>query len=115
MHREISHAEQPFASESRLSLYLLTGLIGVLLGLDLWPALAAWIRDTGGLALPTWPRTIYGYPWSLAAAVLGGARILYGSIESLLEGRIGADLALAIACVAAILFGKPLVAAEVVF
>ena len=115
MHREISHADEPFAPESRLSLYLLTALLGVLLGLDIWPVFAAWARDAAGLPLPSWSRYIYGVQWALIAAVLGGARILYGSIESLLEGRIGADLALAIACVAAILFGKPLVAAEVVF
>ena len=40
--------------------------------------------------------------------------VLYGSLESLFEGKLGADLALAIACVAAILIGEPLVAAEVV-
>jgi Cu+-exporting ATPase len=51
----------------------------------------------------------------LVAAVLGGARILYGALQNLLEGRIGADLALAIACIAAILIQEPLVAAEVVF
>src|SRR5204862_4255431 len=60
-------------------------------------------------------REFGGYRIALIAAVLGGARVLYGSLESLFEGRIGADLALAIACIAAILFNKPLVAAEVVF
>src|SRR5207245_1527462 len=51
----------------------------------------------------------------LLAAVIGGARILYTSLQSLFEGRIGADLALAIATIAAILINEPLVAAEVVF
>src|SRR5262249_55015780 len=49
------------------------------------------------------------------AAVIGGARVLYNSLESLFEGRIGSDLALAIACLAAIVLKEPLVAAEVVF
>lgn len=111
MHREISHAERPFYQESNLSLYLLTGLLGVVIGLDLWPAFVAW----AGLDLPTWPREFYGYRLALLAAVLGGARVLYGAFDSLLAGRFGADLALALACIAAVLIGEPLVAAEVVF
>jgi Cu+-exporting ATPase len=114
MHREISHADAHFARASNLSLYWLTALLGLIIGADLWPVVASWFTDQG-LGLPTWPREIYGYRIALIAAVLGGARVLYSSIESLLEGRLGADLALAIACVAAILFRKPLVAAEVVF
>jgi Cu+-exporting ATPase len=115
MHREISHTEQAFYRERNLSLYLMTGLIGLLIGADLWPSLAGWL-STKGLELPTWQREFYGnYRFALLAAVLGGARILYGSVESLLEGRLGADLALAIATIAAILIGEPLVAAEVVF
>ncbi|GIW81087.1 MAG: hypothetical protein KatS3mg105_2894 [Gemmatales bacterium] len=114
MHREISHVDQAFHEESNLSLYFLTGLLGLLIGADLWPAFASWLSDTG-VSLPTWPREVYGYRLALIAAVLGGARILYTSLESLFEGRIGADLALAIATIAAILFNKPLVAAEVVF
>src|SRR5205823_749498 len=43
--------------------------------------------------------------------VLGGSRILYHSLEGLLAGRIGADLALTIACLAAILLGEHSVAA----
>ena len=115
MHREISHADDAFHQESNLSLYLLTAFLGLLIGLDLWPVVAAWLK-TQSLDLPTWPREFYGpYRFALLAAVLGGARILYGSVESLLDGRLGADLALAIACIAAILIGEPLVAAEVVF
>jgi P-type Cu+ transporter len=113
MHREISHAEQPFYQERNIALYLMTGLIGLLIAADLWPAAAAWL---GVNEWAPWPREFYGtYRLALLAAVIGGARILYGSIESLLEGKLGADLALAIATIAAILIGEPLVAAEVVF
>jgi Cu+-exporting ATPase len=112
MHRQISHTEEPFYQERNLSLYLLTALVGLLIGLDLWPGFVAWT----GWALPTWPNEwLGGYRIALIAAILGGARILYTSVEGLLEGRVGADLAVAIACIAAILFNKPLVAAEIVF
>src|SRR5205085_799672 len=114
MHREITHTDEAFAQESNLSLFLLTGLLGLLIGIDLWPLVAAW-TPLKELGLPSWSREFYGYRFALFAAVLGGARILYGSLESLFEGRLGADLALAIACIAAILIGEPLVAAEVVF
>jgi P-type Cu+ transporter len=114
MHREISHADQAFERPNNLSLYLLTALLAVIIGLDLWPVVAGWgpLRDLG---LPTWPREVYGYRIALLAAILGGARTLYGSLEGLFEGKVGADVALAIAAIAAILIGEPLVAAEVVF
>src|SRR5262249_33864574 len=67
------------------------------------------------LGLPTWPREIGGYRIVLIAALLGGARTFFTSIEALLQGRVGADLALAIATIAAILIGEPLGAAEIVF
>jgi Cu+-exporting ATPase len=114
MHRELTHAEQDFERERRLSLYLFTGLLGLLLAADLWPRLAGWLAGYG-IALPSWPGEIGGYRLALLAAILGGARVLYTSLESLLEGRLGADLAMAVACVAAILIGEPLVAAEIVF
>src|SRR5438128_12204767 len=114
MHREISHADPAFHKESNLSLYLLTGLLGLIIGIDLWPRIALWVQSWG-LTLPYWPQEIGGYRIALLAAVLGGARVLYGALEALLEGRLGADLAIAIACVAAILIGEPLVAAEIVF
>jgi Cu+-exporting ATPase len=114
MHREIAHADPTFRPASNLSLYLLTGLLGLLIGLDLWPAFAAWANGQG-LSLPTWAREFYGYRIALLAALLGGVRVLFNSVEGLLDGKVGADLALAIACVAAIAINEPLVAAEVVF
>jgi Cu+-exporting ATPase len=112
MHREISHTDEAFHQESNLSLYLLTGLIGVLILLDVWPRLAGWL---GVSFLPRWSPTVFGQSFALIAAVIGGARILYTSVEGLLEGRLGADLALALACIAAILLPEYLVAAEIVF
>jgi Cu+-exporting ATPase len=111
MHREISHTDPTFAPPRNLSLYLLTGLIGLLIAADLWPKLVSWMQWT----VPTWPATISGWEIAMIAAVIGGARVLYTSLESLLEGRIGADLAVAIATIAAILLPDALVAAEIVF
>jgi len=92
MHREISYADRAFQQESRLGLYLLTGLLGVLIAADVWPLAARWIA-AWGLSLPTWSNELYGYRLALLAAILGGVRTLYGSLNSLFEGRIGADLA----------------------
>jgi Cu+-exporting ATPase len=114
MHRELRQGEEAFERESPLALYLLTGLLGLLLAADLWPVFVRWLASVGGPSLASWPNDIGGYRIALIAAVIGGARTLYGSINSLLEGRIGADLALAIACVAAVLLNEPLVAAEIV-
>jgi Cu+-exporting ATPase len=114
MHREISYADRAFQQESRLGLYLLTGLIGLLIGADVWPFVARWIAAWGP-ALPTWPNEWHGYRLALLAVILGGSRTLYGSLNSLFEGRIGADLAVALAAVAAILVDEPLVAAEIIF
>ncbi len=120
MHREISHADQKFQQESRLSLYALTALLGLLLvgdllfATDTWKEFARWFGSSWGVPLPE-TNKLFGLPLALYAAVLGGARALYGSINSLLDRRIGADLALALACVAAILFEEYVVAAEVVF
>lgn len=115
MHREFDPTDQPFSPRSSLGLYALTAVVGALMAADLWPSLVAWLRSVG-LDLPAWTsRELYGFRFALIAAVLGGAKSLYGSLERLTEGRIGADLAVAIACIAAILIGEPLVAAEVVF
>lgn len=113
MHREISHSDQKFESGDPLGLYFLTGFLTLLLAADLWPTLVSWL-GTWGSGLPTWPNEVGGYRLALAAAIIGGARALFGSLDSLLAGKIGADLALALACLAAILLREPLVAAEVV-
>lgn len=115
MHREITYADQHFTHRSNLPLYLFTALLAVLIGADLWPGFAAWLGSRGWQEPWSWDREVFGYRIALIAAILGGARVLYTSLESLFEGRIGADFALAIACIAAILFNKPLVAAEIVF
>src|SRR3954447_20129585 len=105
MHREISHTDSAFRQDSNRSLYVMTLLLGALIGLDLLPRLGAWL---GVGALAGWATAGGAYRFALIAAVLGGARILYGALQSLLEGRLGADLALAIACIAAILIQEPL-------
>jgi len=114
MHRELSHAEQGFSQQTPLALYVLTVLVGLLIGLDLWPMLAGWLASWG-LALPAGSNEVFGFRLALLAAVVGGVRTLYGALDALFEGRGGADLAIAVACVAAILIREPLVAAEIVF
>jgi Cu+-exporting ATPase len=57
----------------------------------------------------------FGVPLALLAAAIGGGRVVYLALAALFEGRLGADIALAIACVAAALLGEYFVAAEVVF
>src|SRR5437870_3390049 len=102
MHREISHADRAFHRESNYPLYLMTALLGLLMAYDLWPAFAGWIAPSG-ISLPTWPREILGCRIMYLPAILGGARVFQNSLENLLKGRLSADLAIAIACVAAIL------------
>jgi Cu+-exporting ATPase len=115
MHRELDHTESPFRPRSNGTLYLITAVLAALLVGDLWPQLAKWLTESV-YPTPTWATTeLFGFRFALLVAVLGGARVLYGSLEKLSEGRIGADLAIAVACIAAILIGQPLVAAEVVF
>jgi Cu+-exporting ATPase len=87
------------------SLYLLTAALGVLIGGDV--LLAA-------VGLESW-RAPWGVSLILVAAILGAIRIVYGALEALAHGRIGADIALAQACIAALMIGQPFVAAEVVF
>jgi len=114
MHREFDPTLRAFQRQSHAGLYFLTAVVAGLLIADLWPPLAAWLGGLG-LAVPTWAgREVFGFRFALIAAVLGGAKTLYGSLERLTEGRVGADLAVAIACIAAILIGEPVVAAEVI-
>lgn len=55
-----------------------------------------------------------GYRWALIAALLGGARILYHTLDGVASGKFGADLALSVACLAAIALGEHQTAAIVV-
>ena len=99
------HHEDRHHHDDRRGLYALTAFMGVLLaGEVLFGALGwdSW-RAPGGISL------------ALVAAVLGGARIVYGAIDALIHKSIGADVALAQACLAALVIGQPFVAAEVVF
>lgn len=90
-------------------LYLLTIAVAALLAAD-------WILTYGQPARigVSGPGTLFGYRLALLAAVLGGARILYHTLDGLLSGRFGADLALSIACFAAILLGEHQTAGMVV-
>src|SRR5438067_13091099 len=98
MHREVTPADRLGHGEPPLSLYLLTALLGLLIAADLWPVVAGWLwPGDAGAWLPTWPREVLGYRLALAAAVLGGVRVMVSSLEGLVEGRVGADLALALA------------------
>ncbi|MBL8823427.1 MAG: heavy metal translocating P-type ATPase [Planctomycetia bacterium] len=118
MHREIRSIEEPFAMESQALLYLTTGCIGLLVGFDIWPTVANWLNQLFEISLPTGSSSMtvgtYTVRWAMLAAILGGTRVLYTSLESLLAGRLGADLALALAVLAALLLNQPLVAAEVI-
>jgi Cu+-exporting ATPase len=86
------------------SLYALTAILAALIGADL---------VFGWLGWETW-RSPMGVSLVWVAAILGAGRIVYGAVEALGQGRIGADIALAQACLAAIIIGQPFVAAEVV-
>jgi len=93
-------------------LYVLTAVVGLftvpdtLFELTGHPWFQAW-----SLPLPG----IWALRLSLVAAFLGGLRVLYVSLEELFRGHWGANLAVAIASVAAIVLGESWVAAEVVF
>jgi Cu+-exporting ATPase len=88
--------------------YFLTLVVGALLAADLL---------IGLFGDPAWAfyRAPFGYRLALLAAVLGGGRILYQTLDGLFEGRVGAELALSIAALAAILLGEHMTAALVVF
>ena len=89
-------------------LYALTGCVAGLLAAD-W-ALSVGGPSTAGTSLAKTAaglsNALFGYRLALLAAVLGGARILYHALDGLLSARVGADLALTIACLAAIVLGE---------
>ncbi len=88
-------------------LYVLTAIVAALLMADWLLGSGAPVASKAAGWLPAgWPNTLFGYRLALVAAVLGGARILYHALDGLLSGRVGADLALTIACLAAIVLGE---------
>jgi len=92
-------------------IYVLTLVVGGLFATDLAIGL---LEETGVSSWSTC-QTLFGFRLVLLAAVLGGARILYQTLENLFDGKVGADLALTIACLAAIVLGEHSTAALVVF
>src|SRR5438067_396855 len=82
-----------------------TALLGMLIAVDVLLSLLGWDRG----------RFPFGMSPVMIAAILGALYIVYGTLQSLLHRRIGADLALAQASLAALVLGQPFVAAEVVF
>ncbi|QVL33328.1 cation-translocating P-type ATPase family protein [Telmatocola sphagniphila] len=115
MHREIEHAGEIFERPKTLGIYLFTSLLLLLLLADIWVPFSACLSATFGTSLPSWrSQEIYGFRLAQIAAILGGARVLFGSLEKLFAGKISADLATAIACIAAIAMNEPLIAAEVI-
>src|SRR4051812_26380300 len=93
-HPEASHHDHDHHHDDRV-LYGLTAVMGLLLAGEL---------VFGAMGWESW-RAPWGLSLALVAAVVGGARIVYGALEALLQGRIGADVALAQACVAALVIG----------
>ncbi len=86
-------------------LYGFTITLGVLIAVDLL---------LGAIAPSGW-QALFGLRPVWIAAVIGAARIIYQALEAITRGSVGADVALAIAAVAALLLREPFVAAEVVF
>lgn len=87
------------------ALIAFTAMLGGLIGLDVLLGAFGW--DTR--------RFPAGLSPAMIAALLGAVQIVYRTLRALARGRIGADLALAQACLAALIIGQPFVAAEVVF
>ncbi len=115
MHREICQSEGMLKGESPRVLTFVTSLVGILM-----------VWDFLGFLPPGWflwsgwdpsflPKGVWGIRPALLAAVIGGSRALYGALDSLSQGRPGADMAIAVAALASILLREYLVAAEVVF
>src|SRR4029079_3359762 len=98
MHRELSNVDEAFAPPRTAGLYLLTAVLVLLVGRDLWPQIAGWL-NTFGLHLPIYSNVAFRLTWrlvgadfnvryALIAAAIGGVRILVSSIEGLTEGKV---------------------------
>ena len=90
-------------------LYVLTAIVAALVIAD---SFLSWTGQNAASSQGV--ASLFGYRLALLGAILGGARILYHTLDGLLSGRVGADLALTLACLAAILLGEHQTAGMVV-
>ncbi len=97
-HLEFS-AQLPDDRSEKLRYFGLTAVVGALLLLNL---VGVW-------------KTVFGVDTAAILAVIAGYRTFYNAISGLLERKITADLAIAIAVVAALAVGEYLAAAEAMF
>src|SRR5262245_4984976 len=83
-----------------------------------WPAYILFTAAVGVLLLLNWLGVfteLWGVNTGVWLALIGGWRIFYNSVSSLLEKRVTAEMAIAVAVVAALAIGEYFAAAEAVF
>jgi HflK protein len=83
-----------------------------------WPAYVLFTLTVGVLLLLNWLGVwteLWGINTGVWLALLGGWRIFYNSISALFEKRVTAEIAIAVAVIAALLVGEYFAAAEAVF
>ena len=97
-----THAHEPHDHVHGTSMWgyaLFTAAVGVLLLLN-------------GLGIFT---TVFGFNTALFLAIIAGYKLIYQAILDLLDRKLSADLAIAVAAIAAIAVGEYFAAAEVMF
>ncbi len=83
-----------------------------------WPAYVLFTATVGALLLLNWLGVLtelWGVNTGVWLALIGGWRIFYNSVSALLEKRITAEIAIAVAVIAALAIGEYFAAAEAVF
>src|SRR5262245_3962627 len=83
-----------------------------------WPAYILFTATVGVLLLLNWLGVfteLWGVNTGVWLALIGGWRIFYNSVSALLEKRVTAEMAIAVAVIAALAIGEYFAAAEAVF
>src|SRR5262245_53879426 len=83
-----------------------------------WPAYILFTATVGVLLLLNWLGVVtelWGVNTGVWLALIGGWRIFYNSVSALLEKRVTAEMAIAVAVIAALAVGEYFAAAEAVF